>query len=236
MTGQPTSPAGSAATTTVGPVLEARDLYRFYHAGGEEILALRGVTLEVYPADVVAVVGPSGSGKSTLLSCLAGLDDPDGGIVRVCGERMTRVDERQRTRLRARNLGVLLQSANLIEHLTVAGNVALAQRLVRGPTQPEISSLLSRLGIASRSASYPSTLSGGEAARAGLAVALANNPRVLLADEPTGELDEHTAGEVADLLSEQAALGVAVVVVTHSDALAAQAHRVVELRDGQVQP
>jgi putative ABC transport system ATP-binding protein len=236
VTSQLISPAGAAASTSVGPVLEARDLYRFYHAGDDEILALRGVTIEVNRAEEVAVVGPSGSGKSTLLSCLAGLDDPDGGIVRVCGERMTRIDERHRTRLRARNLGVLLQSANLIEHLTVAGNVALAQRLARGPAQPDIPSLLGRLGIASRATAYPSTLSGGEAVRAGLAVALANNPPLLLADEPTGELDQHTAGEVGDLLSEQAALGVAVVVVTHSSALAARAHRVIELRDGQVQP
>jgi putative ABC transport system ATP-binding protein len=226
--------ASAQESTAGGPVLEARDLYRFYHAGDEEILALRGVTLEVYPGEEVAVVGPSGSGKSTLLSCLAGLDDPDGGIVRVCGERISRVDERSRARLRARKLGVLLQSANLVEHLTVAGNVAMAQRLAGGSAPIKIPELLGRLGIAPRADAYPPTLSGGEAARAGLAVALANNPSVLLADEPTGELDQKTGDEVASLLSEEAALGVAVVMVTHSDTLAALATRVIELEDGRI--
>jgi putative ABC transport system ATP-binding protein len=233
---------GTAKRETAGarrrvgdPVLEARDLYRFYHAGDEEILALRGVSLNVDAGEQVAVVGPSGSGKSTLLGCLAGLDDPDGGVVRICGERITRVDERRRALTRARHVGVLLQSANLIEHLTIAGNVTLAQRLVGSQDRAAVASLLGRLGIATHADAYPPTLSGGEAARAGLAVALANNPSVLLADEPTGELDQHTAMEVASLLSEEAARGVAVVVVTHADELASRANRVVELRDGRVQ-
>jgi putative ABC transport system ATP-binding protein len=218
------------------PALDATSLYRFYHAGDEEVLALRGVSLEVHPGEQVAVVGPSGSGKSTLLSCLAGLDDPDGGMVRIQGQRMSRTDERTRSRLRARCIGVLLQSSNLLEHLTVAGNVQLAQRIAGGSTRASIDALLQRLGLESRRDAYPATLSGGEAARAGLAVALANDPPVLLADEPTGELDRRTEDEVAAVLAEEAGRGVAILLVTHSSALASGAARVVRLRDGQVQP
>ncbi|MGH9060810.1 MAG: ABC transporter ATP-binding protein, partial [Acidimicrobiales bacterium] len=216
------------------PVLEALNLYRFYHAGDEEVLALRGVSLQVSSGEMVAVVGPSGSGKSTLLACLAGLDDPDGGRVYVAGDRISRVGERRRARLRARQLGVLLQSGNLIEHLSVADNVRLARRLAGQRAGASSADLLGRLGIADRADALPSTLSGGELARAGLAVAVANDPPLLLADEPTGELDTASEAEVGDLLAEQAARGLGVVVVTHSAALAARAGRVIELHDGRV--
>jgi len=215
-------------------VIDAVDLYRFYHSGDEEVLALRGVCLEVAAGEMVAVVGPSGSGKSTLMACLAGLDDPDGGRVSIAGTRMSRVGERQRARLRAAIMGVLLQSGNLIEHLSVAANVALARSLCARTGRGRPLDVLRRLGIEGRAAALPSTLSGGEVVRAGLAVALANEPSVLLADEPTGELDGRSEADVADLLSEQASQGLAVVVVTHSPALASVADRVVTLADGAV--
>ena len=217
--------------------LEADKLYRFFHAGDDETLALQGVSLQVDHGEVVAVTGPSGSGKSTLLACLAGLDEPDGGLVRVDGERLSRRPEEARARLRARAIGVLYQQDNLVGHLSVAANVALAQRLAgRGRDASRQTEVLERCGIARRAGARPAQLSGGELARAGLAVALANDPPILLADEPTGELDGVTARRILGLLHCRAAEGGAVLVVTHSPEVAASADREIRLRDGRVEP
>lgn len=222
-------------------LLEADELYRFYHAGDDETLALRGVTLAVQAGELVAITGPSGSGKSTLLSCLAGLDEPTAGMVRIDGRRLSRRAESERAAIRAASIGMLFQSANLVEHLTVAENVALAQRIAGGvrkasdgaaPSSP--AAILEQVGLAERAHARPSELSGGELARAGLAVALANAPRVLLADEPTGELDGTTAASILALLGRVARAGAAVVVVTHNPAVAAAADRTIALADGQV--
>lgn len=214
--------------------LHAESLYRFFRAGEEETLALRGVSLEVHPGQFVALVGPSGSGKSTLMSCLAGIDEPDGGTVRVTDRRMSHQSEPVRAQLRARRIGLLFQSANLIAHLNVRDNVRLAQRLANRRDGPDVPELLTSLGIDSRAAAYPGQLSGGETARAGLAVALANRPAVLLADEPTGELDAGTEAQVLQLFSTLAANGVAILVASHSPAVAAAADRVITLTDGAV--
>ncbi len=214
--------------------LEATDLYRFFHAGDEETLALRGVSLRVEAGEMVAVTGPSGSGKSTLLACLAGLDEPDGGMVRVEGQLVSRRPEPERAALRARYLGMLFQSANLLEHLTVDQNVALVQRLAGTPDADRRATLLVDLGLGARARAHPSQLSGGEVARAGLAVALANDPTVVLADEPTGEVDATTEQQVLALLRRRAEAGVAVVIVTHSPAVAAAADRTIALADGTV--
>ncbi|MDQ6698314.1 MAG: ABC transporter ATP-binding protein [Actinomycetota bacterium] len=227
----------SAATDDqphVASGLDAHNLYRFFHAGGDETLALRGVSLHVAAGEMVAVVGPSGSGKSTLLACLAGIEEPDGGTVRVDGSVLTRRPERERARMRATHIGVLFQSSNLIEHLTVVQNVALAQRLAGRQDRDAGLALLDRLGLGARTGANPSELSGGESARAGLAVALANRPPILLADEPTGEIDGDTEREVLGLLREQATNGTAVVVVTHSAAVAEEADRTVRIVDGRV--
>ena len=156
------------------PVLEAIDLYRFFHTGGEETLALRGVSVSVNPGEMVAITGPSGSGKSTLLACLAGLDEPDGGMVRIAGHELSRRPETERSQLRARHIGMLFQTNNLLDHLSVEANVALAQRLAGHYTSAPVRALLDELGISHRRNSRPSQLSGGELARAGLAVTLAN--------------------------------------------------------------
>lgn len=215
--------------------LVAQDLYRFYHVGDDETLALRGVSLVVEPGEMVAVTGPSGSGKSTLLACLAGLDEPDGGMVCVAGEPMSRRPETERAALRARRIGMLFQSNNLFEHLTVAKNVAVAQRLApRSRSAARAGDLLARLGIEQRASARPAELSGGETARAGLAVALANDPAVLLADEPTGELDRTSSDAVLELLREHTHRGMAVVVVTHSPEVAHAADREIRLLDGRV--
>lgn len=214
--------------------LEAHDLYRFFHTGDDETLALRGVSLRLDRGEVVAVTGPSGSGKSTLLACLAGLDEPDGGSVRVAGEVMSRQSEAHRAALRAGEIGMLFQSTNLFDHLTVTQNVTVAQRLAGRVDASRTQALLDELGIAHRADASPTALSGGEAARAGLAVALANDPAVILADEPTGELDEATSARIIDLLRVHAARGAAVLIVTHDEVVAATADRTIELLDGQV--
>jgi putative ABC transport system ATP-binding protein len=229
------TPAGAPVPASVsGPVLSAQRLYRFFHAGEEEALALQGVTLEVEAGELVAVTGPSGSGKSTLLHCLAGLDDPDGGVVRIAGERISRRPEEERARLRARHIGVLYQQSNLVGYLSVDDNLALAQRLAGEPDAGRRQAILERCGIAARAGGRPAQLSGGELARAGLAVALANDPAVVLADEPTGELDTATGERVLALLREHAGHGAAVVVVTHDREVAAATDREIHLRDGQV--
>ena len=220
-------------TSGTGALLEADELYRFYRNGEEEVLALRGVSLSVAPGEVVAVVGPSGSGKSTLLGCLAGLDEPAGGTVRILGQRMNARPEAERAALRARHVGILFQSENLFTHLTVAQNVALVQRLAGNPANaPEV---LTSVGLGARSGAYPSELSGGETARAGLAVALANRPDLLLADEPTGELDSEAGLRLVQLLRRHADAGCGVLIVTHSPDAVAAADRVIFLTDGRVQ-
>src|SRR4051794_318279 len=160
------------AVDAMNAVLSADRLYRFFHAGDDETLALQGVTLTLSAGEVVAVTGPSGSGKSTLLSCLAGVDDPDGGTVHVAGNRLSRQSEETRAQLRARAIGVLFQQANLVGHLTVEENIALAQRLA-GP-RPDRAwrrEVLGECGLTERAGARPPQLSGGELARAGLAVA-----------------------------------------------------------------
>lgn len=215
-------------------VLEAFDLYRFFHTRESETLALRGVSLRVDAGEMVALMGPSGSGKSTLLACLAGLDEPDGGHVELLDERLTRLPEADRAKRRAASVGVLMQSGNLFPTLSVGDNVKLPMLLARKNDPAWAEKLLRSVGIAERRGARPGQLSGGELARAGLAVALAARPRVLLADEPTGEVDAATEGFILDFLNEQRQAGTAILVATHSRALADRADRIVNLRDGRV--
>ena len=215
------------------PALEATSLYRFFRAGEEETLALQGVSITVANGELVAVAGPSGSGKSTLLACLAGIDNPDGGVVRVNGQRLSHQPEQVQSRMRAEQIGLLFQTANLLPHLTIAQNVRLVQALARRAERPA-AAILDALGIGHRARAYPSQLSGGELARAGLAVALANTPAVVLADEPTGELDGDTERVVLDLLVDCARAGAAILIASHSDAVSAAADRVIRLSDGRV--
>lgn len=214
--------------------LEARDLYRFFHIGDQETLALRGVSLTVEPGELVALVGPSGSGKSTLLACLAGLDEPDGGVVFVNGQRLTRRTAAERARLRAAAIGFLLQAGNLFDHLSVEENLRLQMRLAGKADASRLTNLLTLVGLGTRRHARPGQLSGGEAARAGLAVALAADPPVLLADEPTGEVDAETEEQILRLLDDRRADGLATVVATHSAAVSARASRVLRLREGRI--
>lgn len=215
-------------------VLEAFDLYRFYHAGEDETLALRGVSLQLAAGETVAVVGPSGSGKSTLLACLAGLDEPDGGRVELMGRRLTRRLEEVRAAMRAADIGVLLQSGNLFESLSIEDNLRVPMRLARKSNERRVDELLDRVGLREHRHARPSQLSGGEAARAGLAVALANDPKVLLADEPSGELDAKTEQRILLLLEDRRRRGGAALIATHSTALVDRTDRVLHLWDGQL--
>ncbi|MEY2583648.1 MAG: putative transport system ATP-binding protein [Ilumatobacteraceae bacterium] len=227
-------PSSRGTSNDAAPVVEAVDLYRFFHAGEDETLALRGVSLRLYPGEVVAVTGPSGSGKSTLLACLAGLDEPDGGSVRIDGEMMSRRPEVERASLRARKVGMLFQSSNLLDHLTVEKNVELVQRLAGSADPDGVGALLDEVDLRDHATASPTTLSGGEAARAGLAVASANHPVVILADEPTGELDQSSAERIMDLLRKRANAGAAVLLVTHNPQIAALADREISLLDGRI--
>ncbi|MFE4612517.1 ABC transporter ATP-binding protein [Streptomyces niveus] len=228
-----TATAPETSGTPGTDALRARDLYRFYRSGEEETLALRGVDLHVRYGESVAVIGPSGSGKSTLLACLAGLDEPDGGVVHVGGERISHRPEAERARMRARRIGVLSQSGNLIAHLDVRANIRLARTATSGTGGLPVTELLDQVGLGHRARALPQELAGGELARAGLAVALANDPDILLADEPTGELDGATEQRILQLLRSRALAGGGVLLVTHSPEALKIADRVITLRDGR---
>jgi putative ABC transport system ATP-binding protein len=215
-------------------VLEANNLYRFYHVDDVEVLALRGVSMTLGAGETVAVVGPSGSGKSTLMNCLAGLDEPDGGHVNVSGERLSRRSEAERAKLRAEHIGILLQSNNLLPTLSVEENIRLAMSLAHKQDAVYLDTLLEQVGLEKRRHNRPAQLSGGETARAGLAVALAADPKVLLADEPTGEVDAETEAQILGLLEQRKQRGGAALIVTHSPTLAQWADRSISLKDGCV--
>ncbi|MDQ6718839.1 MAG: ABC transporter ATP-binding protein [Gemmatimonadota bacterium] len=223
-----------AAACEGSHALEARELYRFYHIGDDETQALRGVSMYVNAGESVAVVGPSGSGKSTLMACLAGLDEPDGGFVFVNGERLTRRDEKARAAMRARSIGILLQSGNLFDHLTVDQNIRLKMRLADKSSSKRVTEVLELVGIEQRRHAYPNQLSGGEASRAGLAVALGPQPDILLADEPTGEVDSETEKRILAIFDEHRKSGGAALIVSHSDAIAKHANRIVRISDGKI--
>lgn len=216
--------------------LRADRVYRFYRAGDEETLAVQGVSFEIEPGEVVALSGPSGSGKSTLMACLAGTDEPSGGTVWVDGQRMSGRSEAARARLRAGHIGTMSQAGNLLQHLSLRGNLRLARYIApRASAEAgSVDDLLDQLAIRDRASAWPADLSGGELARAALALALVNSPSIVLADEPTGELDEATEARVLSLVRRRAELGCAFLIASHSDAVRGFADRVLRLDDGRL--
>jgi putative ABC transport system ATP-binding protein len=220
------------------PAVEARGLYHIYREGELETVALRGAELVLEPGSWTTVMGPSGSGKSTLLHVLAGLLKPTAGSVVIGGEDLTRLDAGERARRRRRQIGVVLQRDNLHPLLDAIGNVALPLRLDgqrRGQARERAGRLLAEVGLASRRHQRTGQLSGGEAQRVAIAVALAARPRVLLADEPTGELDEGTSSAVLDLLEQlREHEGTAILTVTHNPQVAERADRRLIMRDGLI--
>jgi putative ABC transport system ATP-binding protein len=220
------------------PVIEARGLYHIYREADVETIALRGAGLVLEPATWTSIMGPSGSGKSTLVYVLAGLVEPTGGSVVVDGQDITRLPPPDRARWRRQRVGVVLQRDNLHPLLDVADNIELPLRLEGRPRREirkRVDELLDEVGLVDRRRHRGGQLSGGEAQRAAIAVALAPEPQVLLADEPTGELDEATASGVLDLLgSLRTREGASVLTVTHNPQVAERADHRLTMRDGEV--
>jgi putative ABC transport system ATP-binding protein len=218
-------------------VLEARSLAKTYDTGGAKVLALRGVDLAIERGEFVAVMGPSGCGKSTLLNLLAGLDRPTAGEVRLDGRRIDELSEADLARLRRRRIGFVFQFFNLIPTLSAVENVELPLLLVgrrRKDARSSANALLGELGIGDKHAFAPVQLSGGQQQRVALARALANDPDIVLGDEPTGNLDSTAAREVLGLLRAARDRGQTLLIATHDARVAATADRVVTLRDGLV--
>ncbi len=219
------------------PAIVLHDVQRVHHLAGEEVRAVRGVSLAIAPGESVALVGESGSGKSTLLHLMGAVDLPSAGRVDLFGEDTTRMSDARRTQLRLTRIGFVFQRFFLLPMLTAAENVALPMMeagVPRAERQRRTIELLHFVGLSHRLGHRPSQMSGGEMQRVAIARALANQPRLLLADEPTGELDESTGEDIAQLLLRVAAEGTALVMATHNLALAERLARVVRLRDGRV--
>ncbi len=217
-------------------MLVARQLTKSFRSGDHQLTVLRDVSFEIGDGDFIAIVGPSGSGKTTLLGLLAGLDTPTTGSVLLDGSDLATLDEDDRARLRGEKVGFVFQSFQLIPTLTAVENVQVPLEL-RGErgAAPRARDWLGRVGLADRLDHYPTQLSGGEQQRVAIARAFANDPRVLFADEPTGNLDSATGGRIVDLLQElNREARTTVVLVTHDQALAGRAGRTIRLNDGAV--
>jgi putative ABC transport system ATP-binding protein len=214
-------------------ILQCESLTRAYPSGGREITVLRDITFELGAGGILAITGPSGSGKSTLLGLLAGLDRPTRGRVVLDGHDLGALTEDERAQLRAAMVGFVFQSFHLIPTLTARENVQVPLELRGEDGRARADELLQRVGLGDRGHHYPAQLSGGEQQRVALARAFANRPKLLFADEPTGNLDAANGQNVVALLGElNRELGTTVVLVTHEPDLAARAHRVLRLRDG----
>lgn len=220
-------------------VVAARDLTRDYRTGGTRVRALRGVSINVPRGDFVAVTGPSGSGKSTLLHLLGGVDTPTSGEVVFLGRNLKRMSVEERAALRLEQVGLVFQRFHLLPMLTALENVELplaAARVPRGLRRARAAAVLDRVALADRLHHRPGELSGGQCQRVAIARALANEPALVLADEPTGELDRATSREVLALFQSLNAEGTTVVVATHDLDLAAGAKRSIEVVDGRAAP
>ena len=218
-------------------LLIAHDLRREYHMGEELVRAVRGVSLHVERGDYLAIVGPSGCGKSTLLNLIGGIDQPTAGTVTIDGARIGLMSDTEVTRFRLRHVGFVFQRFYLMPALTAIENVELPMaeaKLPRGERIRRARELLAYVGLAERSDHRPAQLSGGEQQRVAIARALANKPQLLVADEPTGELDAKTGAEMIALIAQVNRDGTTIVVVTHDEDLARAARRVVHMRDGVI--
>jgi putative ABC transport system ATP-binding protein len=222
--------------STNGNVVVAQDVTRRYGEGEAAVDALRGVTLAVQPAELVAVMGPSGSGKSTLMHLLAALDKPTSGTVTVAGRDVGSLSDGEVTKLRRRNIGFVFQFFNLLPMLTAEENIVLPLSIAGEKPEPKFfEDLLERVGLTDRRKHRPSELSGGQQQRVAIARALVSQPTVIFADEPTGNLDSVTGGEILELLRASAEeLGQTMVMVTHDAQAATIADRVLFLADGRI--
>jgi putative ABC transport system ATP-binding protein len=232
-----TAPAAEAvAASPAGPVVSARDLTRRYGEGDTAVDALRGVSLDVPRGHLTAVMGPSGSGKSTLMHILAGLDKPTTGEVAIAGTEISKLNDTELTKLRRKHIGFIFQFFNLLPMLTAEENVVLPLSLAgEKPDKAWVDELMEKIGIADRRKHRPSELSGGQQQRVAIGRALVSRPSIVFADEPTGNLDSKTSGEILDLLNESVQeLGQTIVMVTHEARAAAIAQRILFLADGLI--
>jgi putative ABC transport system ATP-binding protein len=219
------------------PVVEARDVSRVFQMRAGPVRALGGVSLSVSEGEYVSIVGPSGCGKSTLLHLLGCIDVPTSGTILVDGDDVSLLTDPARSRLRLRRIGFVFQRFFLLPMLTAAENVELPQSeagVARAERERRTRDLLEYVGLSARASHRPSELSGGEMQRVAIARALANRPSLLLADEPTGELDQATGAQIVKLFDRLNGDGTAVVVVTHDPAVAARARRTIHMRDGAI--
>ena len=219
------------------PILAAESVRKVYRSGGTDVVALKSLDLTVPHGQFLAVMGASGSGKTTLLNCLSGLDEIDGGRVIVDGHSIHELPDAKRTRHRAETMGFIFQAFNLIPVFTATENVELPLLLARIPEREarrRARETLARVGLGHRLDRYPPELSGGEQQRVAIARALAGRPRLVWADEPTGNLDSEMASSVMDLLCELHAEGLTLVLITHDPGVAARADRLITVKDGEV--
>jgi putative ABC transport system ATP-binding protein len=220
-----------------GAIIETRDLRKTYLVGKVQVPALRGVDLSVPPGEFLSIIGPSGSGKSTLFHIIGGLTPPTAGKVRVGGEDLANMSDADRTRLRKQTVAFVFQKFNLLPNLTARDNIAVA-RYISGhdsKPDPEFEEILRLLGIAERLDHKPNALSGGEQQRVAIARAVVNKPAILLADEPTGNLDtENSKAVLAVLRDLNERLGQTILMITHNPEAAAYGHRTVTMRDGKI--
>ncbi|MQA41510.1 ABC transporter ATP-binding protein [Rugamonas aquatica] len=218
-------------------MIQLSDIRKTYRQGGNDIRALDGIDLHIAPGEFVAIMGPSGSGKSTLLNVLGALDRPDSGRYRLAEDEISALDDDAASEVRNRRIGFVFQSFHLLPRLTVLENVLLPQRYARTADPAAAGravALLERIGLGQRTDHLPGQLSGGQLQRAAIARALLNQPALLLADEPTGNLDSKSAADVMALLKELHAGGQTLVLVTHDPDIAAAAQRTIHLRDGRI--
>ena len=216
-------------------MLRCQQLSRTYLSGGRELTVLKDITFDLEPGGFLAIVGPSGSGKTTLLGLLAGLDRPTSGRVILDGSDLNALNEDARARLRGERVGFVFQSFQLVPTLTALENVQVPLELRGERAEARAAELLERVGLGGRGHHYPAQLSGGEQQRVAVARAFANRPRILFADEPTGNLDARTGHMIVELMAElNRDLGTTLVLVTHDPDLAARAHRTIRLADGIV--
>jgi putative ABC transport system ATP-binding protein len=218
-------------------ILEFEGVWKTYRVGDQEIHALSGIDLKIEEGEFVAIVGPSGSGKSTLMHLLSCLDTPTEGRMSVCGTDLSRANTDELARMRNREIGFVFQSFNLLPRLNVVSNIELPLIYSRIPARERrerATEAARRVGLGDRLANRPTQLSGGQCQRVAIARALVNNPRIVFGDEPTGNLDSATGRKILETFKELHDSGKTIILVTHDPAIASQARRVIELRDGRI--
>lgn len=219
------------------PIITMRDVSKIYHVGGEEVRALDGANLTVCEGEFVAIIGPSGSGKSTLMNIMGCLDTADSGTYILDGQEINTYSERELARIRNRKIGFVFQNFNLLSRLNAEANVELPliyQRVGYGERKRKAREALERVGLADRAEHKPSELSGGQQQRVAVARALATDPSILLADEPTGNLDSKTGDDIMELFHQLHQSGRTIVLITHNEEIAGQAERRIRILDGRV--